>query len=196
MHTLGNGLFSAGRSEEALSVEEANLATLRRVGAPEDTILAAMSNMASSYGELGRLETANDVLRRVFRGFVVLNGVEADETLKASTNYAATLKELGRFEEAKSLLRKMLPVARRVCGEDDDHTVYMRRIYAETLYKDTSATRDDLIEAVTTLKELERTARRVLGGAHPTTQGLEGYLSEAKLAFLLDPSTPSPRPER
>ena len=42
-----------------------------------------------------------------------------------------------------------------------------RSSYAEALYKDTGATLDDLREAVTTLEKTERTARRVLGGAHP-----------------------------
>ena len=38
------------------------------------------------------------------------------------------------------------------------------------LYLDPDATLDDLREAVTTLEEVERTARRVFGGAHPTTK--------------------------
>ena len=42
------------------------------------------------------------------------------------------------------------------------------RIYARALYQDTGATLDDAREAVTTLEETERIARRVLGGAHPT----------------------------
>ena len=37
------------------------------------------------------------------------------------------------------------------------------------VYKDPGATLDDLREAVTTLEESERIARRVLGGAHPLT---------------------------
>ena len=37
----------------------------------------------------------------------------------------------------------------------------MRWNYARTLYKDPSATLDDLREAVTTLEDAERTARRV-----------------------------------
>ena len=40
------------------------------------------------------------------------------------------------------------------------------------LYEDDGATLDDLREAVTTLEDTERTARRVLGGAHPLTMGL------------------------
>ena len=52
--------------------------------------------------------------------------------------------------------------------------------YAETLYEDPDATLDDLREAVTTYEETERTSRRVLGGAHPTTTGIEKCLGEAR----------------
>ena len=48
---------------------------------------------------------------------------------------------------------------------------------------DTSATLDDLREAVTTLEEIERIARRVLGGAHPTTTGIEIALGKARAAL-------------
>ena len=45
------------------------------------------------------------------------------------------------------------------------------------------ATLNDLHEAVTTLEETERTARRVLGGAHPSTNGIEAALREARAAL-------------
>ena len=44
------------------------------------------------------------------------------------------------------------------------------------LYKDDGATFDDLREAATTLEDTERTARRVFGGAHPITKGIEVQL--------------------
>ena len=50
----------------------------------------------------------------------------------------------------------------------------MRKIYAQTLYTDPSATLDDLREAVTTSATIEPTARRMLGGEHPTAAGLRG----------------------
>ena len=53
-------------------------------------------------------------------------------------------------------------------------------IYAHSLYRDGSATLDDVREALTTLEETERTARRVLGGAHPTTGGIEEILRNAR----------------
>ena len=39
---------------------------------------------------------------------------------------------------------------------------------------------DHLREAVTTLEETERIARRVLGGAHPDTAAIEGNLRNAR----------------
>ena len=46
-------------------------------------------------------------------------------------------------------------------------------IYAQALFQDANATLDDLREAVTTLEETARTARRVLGGTHPLTSAIE-----------------------
>ena len=100
-----------------------------------------------------------------------------------ANNYANGLLVLRRFEEAKALLRKILPVARRVLGESDTLKLTMRKIYAMALYKDDDATLDDLREAVTTLEELERTTRRVLGDVHPITEGMEDELQDAQDAL-------------
>ena len=51
------------------------------------------------------------------------------------------------------------------------------------ILSDRSATLDDLREAATTLEELERTARRVLGGAHPLTTEIERDLPTARAAL-------------
>ena len=91
-----------------------------------------------------------------------------------------SLNKLQRFEEAKPLFRKTMPVARRVLGENDYRTLTMRGNYARALYKDPDATLDDLHEAVTTLEDSERIARRVLGGSHPRTTGTERQLRYAR----------------
>ena len=88
--------------------------------------------------------------------------------------------EAKRFEEAKSLLRKTIPVVRRVLGESDDLTLKLRSNYAQTLYLNLTASLDDVREAVTTLEETTRIARRVLGGAYPTTAGIEKSLRNAQ----------------
>ena len=90
---------------------------------------------------------------------------------------------LRRFEEAKALLRKILPVARRVLGESDTLKLTMRWNYARALSEDPAATHGDLREAVDTLEETERTARRVLGGAHPLTMDIEDELRDAQDAL-------------
>ena len=59
----------------------------------------------------------------------------------------------------------------------------MESINAEALYSDGGAALDDLREAVTTLEETERTARRVLGGAHPLTASIGDELQEARDAL-------------
>ena len=56
----------------------------------------------------------------------------------------------------------------------------MRWIYAAALCKDPASTLDDLREAVTTLEDTKRIARRVLGGAHPTTKDIERDLRYAR----------------
>ena len=55
--------------------------------------------------------------------------------------------------------------------------------YATALYRDPDATLDDLREALTMLEDLERVARRVLGGAHPLTSAIEDDLQDARAAL-------------
>ena len=87
---------------------------------------------------------------------------------------------LQRYKEAKSLLRKTIPIARRVLGEGDDLRLGMRMNYGRALCQADGATLDDLREAVNTLEETERTARRVLGGAHPDVAVFEKSLQNAR----------------
>ena len=77
-------------------------------------------------------------------------------------------------------MRKTMPAAQRALGEKDHITLVLKKVYAETLYMNPGATLDHLREAVTTLEDAERIARRVLGGAHPTTVGLERALGQSR----------------
>ena len=51
------------------------------------------------------------------------------------------------------------------------------------LCNDPSATLDDVREAVTTLEDAERTARRVFGGTHPLASDIERALQDARAAL-------------
>jgi hypothetical protein len=77
---------------------------------------------------------------------------------------------------------KTLPTARRVLGKTHELTLATRWFYAAALYEDPSATLDDLREAVTTLEDTERIARRVLGGSHPLAANIERHLQHARAA--------------
>ena len=76
-----------------------------------------------------------------------------------------------------------MPVARRTLGESNELTLKLRWCYAQTLARADGATLDDLREAVDTLEEIERTARRVFGGAHPFTVDVEYALRDARAAL-------------
>ena len=121
--------------------------------------------------------------RDVYTGYLKLKGEEHDVTLQVAMNYANSLEDSERFEEAKSVLRKTIPTARRILGENAIDTLKMRVVYAQSLYRDPAATLDDLREAETTLTQLERTSRRVLGGAHPVTVGIEKHLRRLRIGL-------------
>ena len=121
--------------------------------------------------------------RDVYSGTLKLYGEEHRESIVDAFNYETSLVQLKRYEEAKSLLRESMSVARRVLGDNNDLTFRMRTMYASALYLADGATLDDLREALTTLEDTERIARRVLGGAHPVTRGIEGSLRKARAAL-------------
>ena len=180
LNNLGNGLSDAKHHEDALSVQEANLSMRRRLGDSEDRILVSQGNLAITYKALGRNEEALRMRRDVYSGWSKFLGEEDERTLRAAHNYADSLETLKRFEESRSLMRKTMPVARRVLGEGNGLTLRMRNDYARAIYNDPDATLDDLREAVETLEETERTARRVLGGAHPGVVNIERVLRRSR----------------
>ncbi|CAH0366768.1 unnamed protein product [Pelagomonas calceolata] len=184
MNVLGSGLSSARHDEDALTVREALLSMMRRFGASEEDVLVVQGNLACSYNRLGRREEALRIERDVYSGWLKLNGEENGMTLAAANNYADSLLRLQRFADALWLWRKTIPVARRVLGEGNETTLTMRCNYAQALLNQ-SSTLADLREAVTTLEDARRIARRVLGGAHPRTVEIERSLQTAVDASTL-----------
>jgi hypothetical protein len=183
INQLGNGLFEAELHEEALYVQEAELAMMRRLGAPEENMLIVQGNLACLYDQLGRLEESIRMKRDVYSGCLRLNGEEHEKTILAASNYASSLSQLKRFEEAKSLLCRTMRVARRILGENSELTLRARWGYAMALRDDDDATPDDLHEAVTTIEDTVRIARRVLGSDHPVTTGMEKSLRKTRAAL-------------
>ena len=67
-------------------------------------------------------------------------------------------------------------VAVEACADDT-------KGHSQALYGDPGASLDDLREAVTTLEDTARIARRVLGGEHPLTAGVEKALGKSRAAY-------------
>jgi tetratricopeptide (TPR) repeat protein len=181
MSLLGNCLREAGRSEEALSVQLAEISMERRLGADaEENILVLQASLAATYQSLGRRTDALRMREDVYSKALRLFGEEHAQTMREAMNYANSLCELQRFEEAKSLLRKTMPVAQRVLGESNVLTLKMRWTYAGALHDSSSATLDDFREVVTTLEDTASIARRVLGTKHPLVEANELNLRNAR----------------
>ena len=184
MNVLANGLHAGKRFEDALAVKEAELAMLRRLGDSEENILAVQGNLANTYRLLERVELSMRMRKDIYFGWLNLKGEDNNNTIREANNYATILvDDLRHFEEAKCLMRKLIPVARRVRGESDGITLRIRMNYALALCNDPASTLDDLREAVATLEDTARTARRVFGGAHPLTTGIEVELRKARAAL-------------
>ena len=161
-------------------MREAALSMARRLGGPAEHILTLQGNLANLYGQLGQKEQALRLRRDVYAGTLRLHGEENEHTLIEANNYAMNLLDLRRFEEVKLFLRKMLPVAQRVLTDCHLITLKMRCCLAAALHDDPSATLDNFREAVTTLEDATRIARRVLGGAHPFVEFNELRLRNAR----------------
>ena len=82
-------------------------------------------------------------------------------------------------------------MAHRVLGADHRLTLTLRSNYAVALCRDADATLDDLRAALNTLEEIEPTARRVFGGAHPFSSAIERDLRGVRAALRAH-ETPSP----
>ena len=64
-------------------------------------------------------------------------------------------------------MRKTMPVARRALSDEHDLTLNLRKVYAQCLYQDPSASRDDVAEAVAIYEDVLRRARAYSGPGHP-----------------------------
>ena len=86
------------------------------------------------------------------------------------------IKKAGGAEQyhANKKYAEAVTVAVEKCAEDTK---------GQTCYKDPAATLGDLREAVETSEDAGRIARRVFGGANPTTTGIETVLRQARAAL-------------
>ena len=73
---LGNGLLIADHLEDALSVQEAELSMARRLRDSASNILHVQANLAITYDQLGRLDSALEMKRDVYSGSLKFYGAQ------------------------------------------------------------------------------------------------------------------------
>ena len=141
-------------------------------------MLASLASVSISVTNVLAVETSERVVHRAMM-------TRVPEALEATLHPHAT------GAVAEFLLHKM--VGTSLAGRVLPEPVWksnVRRPTPSTRRKDPAATLDDLHKAVTTLEEIQRTARRVFGGQHPTTTGIEGDLRKARDALRAHETPP------
>ena len=181
---------TGGRHADALQVLEVDLATLRRLGAPEDATLVTRTAIADCYNALGRSGEVLAMRREIYERGVKLDGIDAHNTIVHATRLADALINEGCYREARSFLAQQTRVARRVFGSDHHNTLTLRRHYAVSLYNDDVSR---LNEALAILEDSHQTARRVFGDDHPFTRSIQHKLSEARECRAADDAADAPR---
>ena len=186
MNLLGNGLHEAGSFEDALSVKEARLSLLRRLGAPEESMLIMRSNLAVTYSQLGRSDEALSNFREIYAGKKLLFGNSDQRTLSAANNLVHELQRQKKHAEAVTILREPLSEARRAFGDDHEMTLMLSSLLADSLVSaGTIPTANDLREAIAIREDICKRSRRLLGSAHPNTQKRQRALDHARSALAL-----------
>ncbi len=169
MKQVANGLCEVNDYADAISVYEAELSRMRRLGAAEENILAVLEvqcNLSNAYLELGRHEDALAIRQEVYARRRRL-APEDPITIGFALNLANSLVANDRFAEAGALAREALVVARRVCGDAHDTTIGLRYSFSDSIVMNPNATQKDLREAKGELETLLRTTRRIFGSSHP-----------------------------
>ena len=181
MSVLGNGLAESGNHEDALTVRETELSTMRRTGAPEESMLIVQGNLANSYAALGRFEQSLNITRDIYARSSALHGKDNAYTLVTAGNLVASLvDDLEQFDEAKAFLRDRIPEAIRTLGKDSDITFRLQRMYAQCHYENDDASREDVTTAIAQLEDLDRRGTRIYGASHPQTRATRCHLKRAR----------------
>ena len=177
---LGAGLSEAKHLEDALTVGEAQLSMMKRLGGSEYDILTTQSNLAITYGRLGRDEEALLLRKEVYAGTLKQCGKEDKDTLISALNLSTSLVNSGKFTEARAFTHKQMELARRVLGADHSTTLDFQWGYSRAFTLDREVSAEQLAEAVAILEKTLKTAQRVLGREHPRTGNIRYALEECK----------------
>lgn len=157
---LGLGLLEPAAKHLARALETRE----RELGPDHAETLASLNNVATVRQNLGDLDGAERLFRRLVARYREMRGPRDPETLTAMNNLSIVLQQRGQFTEAEPLLREALEGLRADAGEDAVPTLDAMSNLATVLQ-----TLNKLEEAEALAGESLRRRRRVLGENHPGT---------------------------
>jgi len=162
---LGASYRPAGRTAEAIAIEEQVVADSERVQGPEhpDT-LTARANLATSYWSAGRTAEAIAIHEQVVADSERLLGPENPDTLIARANLAVSYWSAGRTAEAIAIHERVVADRERLLGPEHPDTLTARANLAASYW---SAGRT--AEAIAIEEQVVADSERLLGPEHPDT---------------------------
>ncbi|ROP40233.1 NB-ARC domain-containing protein [Saccharothrix texasensis] len=170
---LANSYWQAGRTNDAIVIEEKVVAdSMRLLGPEHPSTLTAQANLASSYWQAGRTNDATDLLEKVVADSMRLFGPEHPDTLTAQGNLASSYWQAGRTNDATDLLEKVVADRLRLLGPEHPDTLTAQANLANS-YSRAGRTNDatDLLEKVVADR------LRLLGPEHPSTLTAQANLA-------------------
>ena len=172
---LAESYWSAGRTGEAMAIEEQVAANRGRLLGPDhpDT-LTAWNNLAESYQSAGRTGEAIAIFERVAADRGRLLGPEHPHTLAARNNLASAYQSAGRTGEAIAIFERVAADMERLLGSEYPDTLAARVGLAESYW---SAGRTG--EAIALGEQVAADTERLLGPEHPHTLAARANLAAA-----------------
>ncbi|MFK0172596.1 tetratricopeptide repeat protein [Streptomyces sp. NPDC090306] len=162
---LANSYREAGRTGEAITIDERVLTDRERILGPEHPhTLNARANLASSYWQAGRTGEAITIDERVLTDRERILGPEHPRTLTARANLANSYRQAGRTREAITIEERVLTDSERLLGPEHPNTLTARANLAFSYWQ---AGRTG--EAITIEERVLTDRERLLGPEHPNT---------------------------
>jgi len=171
---LASSYWSAGRTADAIIIDEQVSADRGRVFGPEHPLaLTARANLALSYRRVGRTADAIIILENVIADRERVLGPEHPDTLTDRINLGNCYWSAGRAAEATTIKEQVVTDSERVLGPEHPTTLFARSSLAMSYW-----TAGRPADAITILERVTADRERILGPNHPDTVRVRTKLAE------------------
>ncbi len=175
---LANSYWSAGRTQDAITLEERILAdAVAILGDKHADTLIYRANLATSYWSAGRTQDAIALEEQVLADCATILGDSHPDTLTARANLATSYLSAGRTQDAIALEEQILADCATILGDKHPDTLTIRANLAAS-YWSAGRTEDAVILAEQVLTDRET----ILGDKHRHTLTARSILASSYLS--------------